>query len=258
MLRVKDGILFVEKWLARMDALVDEIVVVDNGSTDGTYEIFRSHPKVAALERTAGYHEGRDKILAYQLARVRGAEWVLWLDVDEIFEDRLTRDILDRMMASKRIVKYAFRKINFHKDYQHFEARLDKLWEMASPDRHMWKDQPAGYFADLQIHNGPICGIVRPTAVSSIRIKHIGSVDRTYLQRKTDIYLSVDPAHSEMYVRNRDQAVAVWRWYEYHERPVLVTAQNALLGAMYRLQWARAMGRAAGRKLTSFFSPKAL
>jgi len=39
MLRVKDGILFAEQWLARTSELVDEIVAVDNGSTDGTYEI---------------------------------------------------------------------------------------------------------------------------------------------------------------------------------------------------------------------------
>ena len=36
MLRVKDGIYFVHEWLACFEKLVDEIVVLDNGSTDGT------------------------------------------------------------------------------------------------------------------------------------------------------------------------------------------------------------------------------
>lgn len=226
MVRVKDGILFVEKWLENMTGLVDEIVVVDNGSTDGTYEILKEHPKVVAIEQTQGFHEGRDKILAYQLARERKPDWILWLDIDEIFEDRLTRDRLEKMMKSRVFTRYFFRRFHFHKDYHHFEASPDKLWGICRPDRVLWKEHRKGYFRNLKIHNGLICGIPGLFKVSNIRIKHIGNVDKNYLNRKTDIYLSVDPDRADMYIKHREQKVKTRHWYEYHENPLIVTFEN--------------------------------
>ena len=256
MLRVKNGILFAEQWLTRTIELVDEIVVVDNGSTDGTFEILQKHPKVMALERTEGFDEGRDKILAHKLARSQGADWILWLDVDEIFEKRLTRSVLDTMMSANSTTSYAFRLFNFHKDYHHFEARYDKIWQIAGPALRMWKDQPSAYFRNLKIHNGMIMGVSGKMKVSSMRIKHLGAVDKDYLQRKTDIYLSVDPVRSPLYLKHRDQSVPVWRWYEYHERPLLVCAQIALLSAIYKFEWSKGIIRAVIRRLASYYKGK--
>jgi glycosyltransferase involved in cell wall biosynthesis len=236
MLRVKDGILFVQKWLQNISPLVDEIVVVDNGSTDGTLEILQRHPKVVAIVRTEAFDEGRDKILGYKLARERHPDWVLWLDVDEIFEDRLTRKRLDKMMKSRLITRYFFRRFHFHRDYHHFEARLDKLIHTSYPDRVLWKEQRGAYFKNLRIHNGLIQGITGLAWVSNIRIKHLGGVDREYLSRKTSVYLAVDPALSAMYIDHRDQNVETWEWREYHESPLIVSVQNLLMWALFALR----------------------
>ncbi len=49
MLRVKDGMQFVHEWLHCFEKLADEFVVLDNTSTDGTYEVLKAHPKVVEL-----------------------------------------------------------------------------------------------------------------------------------------------------------------------------------------------------------------
>ena len=115
MLQVKDGIHFVKDWLKRTEILVDEIVVVDNGSTDGTLEILEKSPKVVHIEHTEGFYEGMDKIIFYERAEVRNSDWILSIDVDKIFEDRLTRKKLEKMISSKSITRYWYRRFFYTK-----------------------------------------------------------------------------------------------------------------------------------------------
>jgi glycosyltransferase involved in cell wall biosynthesis len=148
MLRIKDGMFFLQEWLDRYEPLVDEIIALDNGSTDGTLQMLRAHPKVVEVLETAGYNEGRDKNLLYEHMRLRKPDWCLWLDVDEIFEPELTRAKLDKMMASRYIDRYALRRFHFT-DRQHFAASWYWLNYSAGHDRILWRENPGGYFANF-------------------------------------------------------------------------------------------------------------
>ncbi len=235
MLRVKDGMFFLLRWLENIGSLVDEIVVVDNGSTDGTYEHLQKHPKVISIDRTEGFDEGRDKILAYKRAKERNPDWIIWLDVDEIFEDRMTRQRVEKMMASRWITRYFFRRFHLQGDERHFQAdRRNLLW-IACPNRVLWKDQPTGFFLNKRIHNGLIQGIRGLGWPSSIRIRHFVYLDEynKYVAQKTETYIQIDPARKEMYIRHRDKRVRTWTWYEYHEHPVLVSLRTMLYSTLF-------------------------
>lgn len=195
LLRVKDGIQFVDEWLQCFEKLADEIVVVDNGSTDGTFDILQAHPKVVATERTVGYYEGRDKNLLYAMARKRNPDWCLWVDVDEIFEPSLTRADLDKLMSNKFVNKYGFRRYHFI-DREHFAGSGLYFRFTTIHDRFMWRESPSGYFEDLVLDSPNVKGIKGLTMNTRFRLKHLGYISKELVEKKYEIYRAVEPTRS--------------------------------------------------------------
>ncbi|GEO11744.1 glycosyltransferase family 2 protein [Segetibacter aerophilus] len=205
MLRVKDGALFVEEWLSCFEKLVDEIVVLDNGSTDGTYEKLSAHPKVVEIIKTEGYNEGRDKNLLYERLRLRKPDWCIWVDVDEIFEPQLTRAHFDKLMSSKTITKYAFRRFHFI-DREHFAGSWFRLNYSAGHDRIMWRESPTGYFENRVLDSPNVKGIKGIKYNTNFRLKHLGYISKELVDKKAAIYRAIttdiEPTLQEMYMKN--------------------------------------------------------
>ncbi|MVN23446.1 glycosyltransferase family 2 protein [Mucilaginibacter arboris] len=205
MLRVKDGIFFVDEWLENVEKLVDEIVVVDNGSTDGTYEVLKAHPKVVDIVRTEGFNEGRDKNLVYAMARKRNPDWCLWIDIDEIFEPELTRADFDRLMERKVVNKYGFRRFHFI-DREYFAGSKSRLHYSSGHDRLMWRESAKGYFEDFIIDSPNVKGIKGLRINTDFRLKHLGYINKDIVDKKAEIYRAIIPekegTFQEMYLRN--------------------------------------------------------
>lgn len=198
MLRVKDGMFFAEEWLACFEKLADEIVVLDNGSTDGTYEILKAHKKVVDIMRTEGYNEGRDKNMLYDRTRLRNPDWVLWIDIDEIFEPEIQRKDFDRLMSSKIYNKFAFRRFHFM-DREHFAGSLYRLNYTSGHDRLMWRENPAGYFQNLIIDSPNVKGIKGLKKNTDFRLKHLGYINKEIVDQKAELYRSIIPDKEDIF-----------------------------------------------------------
>ncbi|HWI91665.1 MAG TPA: glycosyltransferase family 2 protein [Flavisolibacter sp.] len=211
MVRVKDGILFVKEWLQCFEKLVDEIVVVDNGSTDGTFEILKQHPKIVDIIQTEGFDEGRDKILVYNMARKRNPDWCLWLDIDEIFEEEMTRECLNSLMSQSIYNKASFRRFHFSTSNR-FAASIFWLLYSANHDRYLWRESSQGYFLDSKIDNGLIQGIAGKTIRTSFRLKHLGYINKAIVDRKASIYRSVVPEKERTFEKMYLEGVKSRAW----------------------------------------------
>ena len=69
-------------------AWVNEIVVVDGGSADGTAAIARSHGCLAALRPFDGFAEQRNQAL-----KLATGDWILSIDADERPTPRLAAEV---------------------------------------------------------------------------------------------------------------------------------------------------------------------
>jgi len=240
MLRVKDGILFIERWLGRMENLVDEIVVVDNGSTDGTFEIIKRHPKVTMLERTEGFHEGRDRIILLEMAKKRNPDWLIGLDVDEIFEDALERKHLDKMMNSRIFNAFGFRRYHMWGDEQHYQGKFKDIFELSQHSRYLYRNVDTLFVRNVKIHGG-VEGLKKPTAIVKYRLKHLCNLYLDYRLNAYEEYAKVDPTRSEMYLGHHKTLqlnnYKTLKWNSYHSNPLRANVEFYLLNSFYLMRY---------------------
>lgn len=90
--------------LANVSDIADEIVVVDNHSTDETPEIVRNHDRTRLIRTRFPGSYAINKNHAIESAT---GEWILVLDSDELLGDRLRRDIAARL-TTRRLDYYKF------------------------------------------------------------------------------------------------------------------------------------------------------
>lgn len=158
-LRIKNAIETIDECLIKLSEISDAIVIVDNGSTDGTLAAYKKYPKIKTIMKTKGFDEGRDKRLALKEAKKLKPDWLLWIDADEIFEDAMNREYIEQIMSQDKYSLVSFRMFNFWKSKDFY--RIDGRWGRytAEPQRHMWRNMKSAYFINTKFHNGAIQGV---------------------------------------------------------------------------------------------------
>src|SRR3989338_4336259 len=190
-LRIKDsitGLQIINDCLKNLSVLVDEIVIVDNGSSPKAFSLYKKYPKITVVRKTHGFDEGKDRNLALNLARSRFANWILWIDADEVFERTVTRKDLEIYMNDNSLNKVNFRLFHFWLQTEKF--RIDNRWlyYTSRPVHMMWRDLGTAYFKDTKFHGGYIAGVEGKETTSIFRLKHLGYISRANVLAKSLLY----------------------------------------------------------------------
>lgn len=177
---VKDEADIIGYTIEHLAGQVDAIIVADNGSTDGTYEIANRQGVTRLLrDDEIGYWQDRKTTALAQIARTDGHDWVLPCDADEFWyapDGRSVSDFLDGTAPDVRVVTGSL--------FNHLPTALDDAEEEESnPFRRIeWRQRSHGALGkvccrltpDLQIHMGNHSASFdgRGLTVSGLAVRH--------------------------------------------------------------------------------------
>jgi glycogen(starch) synthase len=223
-IRVKNAERFAAECLGDLSIYVDEIVILDDGSTDKTESICKSFPKVTRYVKWPKnfFHEGIDRNVVLALAKDSNPDWILLPDIDEVFEEKF-KDILPEMLARADVALYAFLFCHFWRSRTHY--RVDGKWGRESrefPIPRLVRNQPGlCYPVDKPLGTAQIRGVSGKCVASDIRVKHYGHLYEDLSRSKLKLYSSLDPGADYSYMVD-ESGLELEEWEE--ESPVMAEA----------------------------------
>lgn len=193
---------YLKPMLDSASSYVDEMVILDDNSTDDTFEICSGYSKVTRIERVknASFSEDESvpRITLWEMTKETNPEWILALDADEIMEDRFIRD-LPQLLSHPTSNWYSFIFFNFWSSSTHY--RTDKLWgpNPGVTSIRMIKYDPNYPYTWRQsrLHCGSVPSNIfqKQTGLKTpYRVKHYGYAGpREDHERKYNFYIERDP-----------------------------------------------------------------
>ncbi len=129
---------YIQKCIDSID-FVDEIIVVDSYSTDGTYEYLQNHPKVKVIQNPFENFTAQKSFALKQASN----DWVLFLDADEVVPEKLKHEISRTVSNNTDCVAYWFyRKFMFQNKPLHYSGwQTDKNYRLFRKSKVKFSDK---------------------------------------------------------------------------------------------------------------------
>jgi glycosyltransferase involved in cell wall biosynthesis len=184
--RVYNGGKYLKKYLDQMSRLADKILILDDGSTDNSFSICKTYPKVEIEHISHTAHEGLMSNYLYNWAGKYNPNWIICLDVDEVFVEKYEEDV--KKLCEGFIEGYSF-PLLYLWDKEN-EYRVDGVYGNIKAIR-LYRYQVGKTPFVRRCHSLPVPESVN-VIESSIPILHYGYLDKEERWRKYNYYLKLD------------------------------------------------------------------
>ncbi len=193
LMRCKNEGRWIESAVASLFPLCDEVLLLDDGSTDDTRELAAKAGALVFPTPFEGLDESRDKDHLLALALQRKADWCFFLDGDEILEPGSAETI--RALTAGPYDSYTFRFVYLwdRPDQQRVDGVYANMWRQS-----MFRLKPGQRFMRTKFGGNFHCGSVPQSLLGTgvkcqVRIFHLGYMLREDRIRKYEWYRKMDP-----------------------------------------------------------------
>lgn len=188
------------RWIKRSiesQHFCDKIIVLDNHSDDDTRDICRQFSNVTVIESPfSDFNEGRDREFLAQKAKSLGAEWIVSLDGDEVFEWK-TWVKIQESLNNPDINVIDFLSLNLWGSDD--IVRVDRNYGCGYRGR-IWR-VPEGTLTYQPMHCALPDQTIHRVSWPNTFLYHYGFIDQRLRQMKFERYMVVDP-HSSTNLTN--------------------------------------------------------
>lgn len=214
---------YLEQVLHSVYDYIDCAVIIDDASTDSTIAICKSilKEKLILIENRNSMFNNEVTLrkLQWEETIKTQPDWILFLDADELFEDR-AKNVIPQLIRERAVDAYTFRLYDFWCEDAY---REDTLWHAHHISRpFMIRYQP--YYTYTFTETAQHCGrmpnnvLALPHTASDLRIKHYGWARASDRLEKYYRYMSLDPqglyGNLAQYNSILDQEVNLVKWQE--------------------------------------------
>lgn len=179
-----------ERCLTNMSKFCDDIVVLDDASTDNSVEIikkFTSHIIYNTVnQKRMNETSNRQKLVDYSISL--DCDWMVWLDGDEIF-DRSGEEHAIRDLMKFDVEGYSFLEYQLWKSLDKY--RVDELWAKLWMPR-MWRNKEIMTIEQISgLHQNQWPVNLHQVIKSDIKCIHFGFSSEEKINQQYEIYKSL-------------------------------------------------------------------
>ena len=208
MYRIQNEERWIEKSLESASEICQEIVILDDCSTDSTVSICKKFPNVVDIyerKEPLPLDEARDRNLLLEMALKRNPDYVLSIDGDEIIMPNSKEIFLEELNViypESKIFEFQFLYVWDQLNKIRYDGLYGKTWQprllKIDSDFSKLRIKESNYSGNLHCGSIPIPSKLSDRLIrSNVKILHYGNFDNNLRQKKFKFYNQIDPNNQE-------------------------------------------------------------